>query len=82
MTDSRPIKGRGAVSFTPGRFESRVAVREHDGWDLEEVAPCVLKTTVTAERAKTIISRNNSPDIPFEQSVNPFRGCEHACVYC
>lgn len=82
MSDHKPTKGRGAISNVPGRFESRVTVREHDGWDLEEDAPPSLKTTVSAEVAKTIISRNTSPDIPFEQSVNPYRGCEHACVYC
>lgn len=82
MSSSKSIKGRGAVSFTPGRFESLIAVREHDGWDIGEEEFPSLQTTVSAEVAKTIISRNTSPDIPFEQSVNPFRGCEHACVYC
>lgn len=82
MSDDKATKGRGAISNVVGRFESRVSVREHDGWDLEEDEPPPLKTTVSAEVAKTIISRNSSPDIPFDQSVNPFRGCEHACIYC
>ena len=82
MSDDKATKGRGAISNVVGRFESRVTLREHDGWDLEEAPPPTLKTTVSAEVAKTIISRNSSPDIPFDQSVNPFRGCEHACVYC
>ncbi|MGO1073522.1 PA0069 family radical SAM protein [Lysobacter sp. CA199] len=81
-----PIKGRGAASRVPGRFERRVAIGEDDGWgsvyeDLGEDAPRP-QTTVQEERARSIISRNNSPDIGFSQSVNPYRGCEHGCVYC
>jgi DNA repair photolyase len=80
---SRPHKGRGAISNPEGRFESRRVEAVDDGWTIdtdEEVAP--LATTVTAEHAKSIISRNDSPDIPFEQSINPYRGCGHGCVYC
>lgn len=82
MNDDKVNKGRGASSNPAGRFDSRVTVPEHDGWDAGDDEPPALKTTVSAEVAKSIISRNSSPDIPFEQSVNPFRGCEHACVYC
>jgi DNA repair photolyase len=82
---SAPIKGRGAASRPAGRFEKRIAVGEDDGWgsvygDGEE--PPRLQTTVTEERARSIISRNDSPDIGFSQSINPYRGCEHGCVYC
>ena len=76
------IKGRGAPSNPEGRFESRVRTREDDGWlpyDEPEPRP---ETTVTEERARTIISRNDSPDIHFTQSINPYRGCEHGCIYC
>ena len=81
------IKGRGAASRVPGRFEKRAAIAEDDGWDSlanEQAADLEARpqTTVTAERARTIISRNNSPDIAFGQSLNPYRGCEHGCVYC
>lgn len=81
------IKGRGAASRVPGRFEKRTAVAEDDGWDTlaDELAAdreSRPQTTVTEERARTIISRNDSPDIAFRQSVNPYRGCEHGCVYC
>jgi DNA repair photolyase len=76
--------GRGALSNPEGRFESRRVEPVDDGWSKDpqaaELPP--LQTTVAAERAKSIITRNDSPDIPFEQSVNPYRGCEHGCVYC
>lgn len=80
-----PVKGRGASSRVAGRFERRALRAEDDGWgsvyeDLAE-APKPA-TTVTLERARSIISRNQSPDIAFSQSVNPYRGCEHGCVYC
>jgi DNA repair photolyase len=76
-------KGHGAISNPEGRFESRRVEAVDDGWTLEsDQEPPPLATTITAEHAKSIISRNNSPDIPFEQSINPYRGCGHACVYC
>jgi DNA repair photolyase len=80
-------KGRGATSNETGRFEARSHHASHDGWEVEDWDPVSedappLRTTVTDEAAKTIISRNSSPDIPFDQSVNPYRGCEHGCVYC
>lgn len=81
-----PQKGRGAT-FNPGnrfRREAREAV--DDGWtppdDGDDQAPPPLKTTVTVQRSRTIIARNDSPDIPFTQSINPYQGCEHGCVYC
>jgi DNA repair photolyase len=76
-------KGRGATLNLEGRFESVVREPVHDGWGVggqEDAAR--LKTIVTAERAKSIISRNQSPDIPFTYSINPYRGCEHGCPYC
>lgn len=79
------IKGRGSTTHIAGRFESTVSEAVDDGWEAEEseefLAPR-LRTEVRAETARSIISRNNSPDVGFSQSVNPYRGCEHGCSYC
>jgi DNA repair photolyase len=80
----RPIKGRGAASNPEGRFESIRHHAEDDGWShalLDEDKPRP-RTEVTEERARSVISRNDSPDIPFSQAINPYRGCEHGCIYC
>src|SRR5436190_5270020 len=77
------IKGRGAASNRPGRSESTEVALEDDGWPREaDDGAARPATTVTEERARSIVSRNDSPDIPFEQSINPYRGCEHGCIYC
>jgi DNA repair photolyase len=76
-----PQRGRGALSNASGRFEKENRCRADDGWDLLECLP-PSRTQVTPENAKTIITRNDSPDISFERSINPYRGCEHGCVYC
>src|SRR5271167_2731957 len=75
-------RGRGAQSNASGRFESLVREAFDDGWTAEDEAPAQLKTHVTPERSKTIIARNDSPDVGFDRSINPYRGCEHGCVYC
>ncbi len=77
------IKNRGAVSNPEGRFEKQSRQEFDDGWDYddEEFIPS-LETTLLRDNAKTIITRNDSPDIGFEQSINPYRGCEHGCIYC
>jgi DNA repair photolyase len=82
----QPEKGRGATFNPENRFrrDSREAV--DDGWqppaEEGEAPPPPLKTTVTIQKARTIIARNDSPDIPFDRSINPYQGCEHGCVYC
>ena len=78
-----PLKGRGAVSNRPGRYEPGDRPRESDGWDWpdDEDMP-KLKTTVRVDKTKSIIARNQSPDIGFDQSINAYRGCEHGCIYC
>ena len=85
------IKGRGAASYVAGRFEKTRAHGEDDGWgslydttkaEGDEATPPHPDTVVTEERARSVISRNDSPDVGFSQSVNPYRGCEHGCVYC
>ncbi|HZV64828.1 MAG TPA: PA0069 family radical SAM protein [Telluria sp.] len=77
-------KGRGAVSNIQGRYEVNGREGFDDGWthDEEHEAAPALKTQVTDEYAKTILTRNTSPDIPFSVSLNPYRGCEHGCIYC
>ena len=76
--------GRGAASNRSGRFERQARAPVDDGWGaletVEALAP--VRTEITMERPKTIITRNDSPDIPFDRSINPYRGCEHGCVYC
>jgi DNA repair photolyase len=75
------IKGRGAQSQPPGRFDKLTKTLEHDGW-YEEEEPRQPETVVLPEPARSIISRNESPDIGFAQSINPYRGCLHGCIYC
>jgi len=78
----RPRKGRGALSNASGRFEPEIKVRIDDGWGSEDPPAHPLDTILARDSAKTIITRNDSPDVPFEQSINPYRGCEHGCIYC
>ncbi len=92
-TEVRPLafvptarKGRGAIANVRGRYEVDVRERFDDGWDAAgtdaDDEPAPLPTIVTEEHAKSILSRNDSPDIPFRVSLNPYRGCEHGCIYC
>ncbi|MFM8988106.1 MAG: PA0069 family radical SAM protein [Alphaproteobacteria bacterium] len=82
----RPRKGRGAISNPDGRFEVRRRVAVDDGWaragDEEEEDAPGPGTTLAPDASRSIIARNDSPDIPFDRSINPYRGCEHGCVYC
>jgi DNA repair photolyase len=74
-------RGRGAVTNTSGRYEPTAKVPFDDGWQsLEELPP--FKTETTIEKPRKILSRNDSPDIGFDRSINPYRGCEHGCIYC
>ena len=75
------VRGRASAINPAGRFEALARVDVDDGWrSLEDLPP--FKTEVQIEKARTIITRNRSPDISFDRSVNPYRGCEHGCVYC
>src|SRR6201992_3904056 len=74
-------RGRGAATNATGRFELEKREDFDDGWTREE-APEPLATEVTWEKPKAIITRNESPDISFDRSINPYRGCEHGCAYC
>jgi DNA repair photolyase len=84
MTSVLPkaARGRGAQSNATGRYESAVREAFDDGWTPEDAEPHQLTTTVSPEKARTIITKNDSPDIGFSQSINPYRGCEHGCIYC
>ena len=74
-------RGRGTATNKSGRFEKLSSEPYDDGWNtIDDLPP--LKTEVQEERARTIITRNESPDISFDRSINPYRGCEHGCVYC
>lgn len=77
------VKGRGAVSNLQGRYELQVRESFDDGWPTDDADPPPrLKTEVTAENARRILTRNASPDLPFHVSLNPYLGCEHGCIYC
>jgi DNA repair photolyase len=75
------FKGRGATSNLVGRFEKNAVEKISDGW-YEEDSPTHLDETVSPDSARTIITTNDSPDVGFDLSINPYRGCSHACVYC
>lgn len=75
-----PERGRGTTHNPHNRFAPRHSVAQDDGWHQE--VPLTQGTEVRIETAKTIITRNNSPDLPFDRSINPYRGCEHGCIYC
>lgn len=76
-------KNRGAISNPEGRFDKQTREEYDDGWNLnnDDELP-TLETMLLEENAKSIITRNDSPDIGFDQSINPYRGCEHGCIYC
>ncbi len=81
MTAAIKSPGRGATSNEAGRFERFTTELTEDGWDLPEELP-PLRTEVREEMAHNLITYNKSPDLPFDRSINPYRGCEHGCVYC
>jgi len=79
--DRERRRGRGTISNASGRYEPLARIAFDDGWrSLEDLPP--FKTTVTMDSTRKIITRNESPDISFDRSINPYRGCEHGCVYC
>ncbi len=78
----RVRKGRGTLSRRDGRYEELRYESVDDGWGSLDEEPPPLRTTVAKDTSRTVIARNRSPDVPFEQSINPYRGCEHGCVYC
>ncbi|WP_297695572.1 PA0069 family radical SAM protein [Phenylobacterium sp.] len=81
-TFTQQIRGRGARSNRSGRFEAEVREAFDDGWTADDALATAIATSVSPERAKTIITHNDSPDVGFSASINPYRGCEHGCIYC
>ena len=81
LTNVKNIKGRGTANKIDSRYLQYQREEFNDEWD-SSVDTTSTKTTVSDEKVRTIISRNSSPDIPFELSTNPYRGCEHGCNYC
>jgi DNA repair photolyase len=80
---SAPIpRGRGARSNRSGRFESQAREAFDDGWTHDDAEPAQIATTVQPMKSRTIIARNTSPDVGFDRSINPYRGCSHGCIYC
>ena len=79
---SPPRKGRGATINPPSRFDTAVPASFDDGWDTVEAELPPLQTTLTRDASRSVISWNQSPDLGFDRAVNPYRGCEHGCVYC
>lgn len=78
---TQPVRGRGTASNPHNRFAPTCSMAEDDGWFQDETPPS-RATEVRREMAKTVITRNQSPDVGFDRSVNPYRGCEHGCIYC
>lgn len=77
-----PTKGRGSLSNASGRYEATTREDFDDGWTADDATPAPLRTTLTPEHARTIITKNISPDVGFDRSINPYKGCEHGCIYC
>jgi DNA repair photolyase len=78
----RPVKGHGALSNPPGRFNREQVEPVDDGWYMQEEGPMQLPVSIEPDRARSVITKNDSPDVPFDYSINPYRGCSHACAYC
>jgi DNA repair photolyase len=76
------VRGRGARTNRSGRYESEAREDFDDGWTTEDPQPAQIATSVTPEAARKVITRNDSPDVGFNASINPYRGCEHGCIYC
>lgn len=75
-------RGRGAISATTSRYDRLERVGFDDGWNTPDEPAPPVRTTVMTDASRTVLARNTSPDIPFDRSINPYRGCEHGCIYC
>lgn len=79
--DTRRRRARGASTNETGRFEKHARIAFDDGWDIEEDQP-LIRTEIRMDASRSVLVKNTSPDVPFDRSVNPYRGCEHGCIYC
>lgn len=79
---SDSLRGRGAVSNPDNRYDTFSRESFDDGWGAADEEPLRLKTILMVDNSRTVISYNESPDVPFDRSINPYRGCEHGCIYC
>ena len=82
LKTTTPIKGRGALSNPQNRYQPRQVIAFDDGWEMSDDEPAPPKTSIKERSARSIITSNRSPDIPFDSSINPYQGCEHGCIYC
>lgn len=82
IVKAQAVRGRGAVGNVTGRFEATERFAVDDGWDPEAALMRHPQTKIRPDTARSVITRNQSPDLPFDRSINPYRGCEHGCVYC
>ena len=76
------VKGRGAGSNPAGRFDAQTSEYVDDGWGQDPFPDASARTELFPDKTRNIIARNQSPDVPFDRSINPYKGCEHGCVYC
>lgn len=79
---TKVLRGRGAAANPPNRYHRHRVEAADDGWDSSPPASTPLRTSLQVDDSRSVISRNQSPDIPFDRSLNPYRGCEHGCIYC
>ena len=82
FSSRKQVKGRGATVSPSNRYAAHTRAPEDDGWYRDETEGSVPVTELAVDHSRTVISYNNSPDVPFDRSINPYRGCEHGCVYC
>lgn len=82
MTDRQPIRGRGATGNPDNRYAEHARAAFDDGWGSLDAEPAPLRTELLVDSCRSVINYNDSPDLPFDRSINPYRGCEHGCVYC
>ncbi len=82
LRHDKPLRGRGALGNPDNRYDTQTLEYVDDGWGSLEARPDRIPTELHVDRARSVIAYNDSPDVPFDRSINPYRGCEHGCIYC